>query len=144
VTYDITQDLRPGANAVGVSLGNGWYSGNADHFSIPAAVPWQPAQPELKLELDVRYADGTAERVLSGTDWLTAAGPTTADDVQSETYDAHLAQPGWAGPTFDARGRSPAVAIPAPSGTLRAAGATALDGIRLRALAAAAGGKHHR
>jgi alpha-L-rhamnosidase len=59
VTYDVTRDLRAGPNAVGVSLGNGWYNGNADHFSIPPAVPWEPAQPEVKLELDVRYADGT-------------------------------------------------------------------------------------
>jgi alpha-L-rhamnosidase len=84
VTYGVTRELRPGPNAVGVSLGNGWYSGNADHFSIPAAVPWQPAQPKLKFELDMRYADGSSAQVLSDTSWMTADGPTTADNVQCE------------------------------------------------------------
>jgi len=120
VTYDVTRDLRSGANAVGVSLGNGWYSGNADHFSIPDAVPWQPAQPVLKLELDVRYIDGTSARLLSDPSWVTADGPTTADNVQSETYDARLVQSGWTEPRFDARGWTPAVAVTAPAGTLRA------------------------
>jgi alpha-L-rhamnosidase len=120
VTYDVTRDLRPGPDAVGVSLGNGWYSGNAVHFSIPAAVPWQPAQPKLKLELDVRYADGASAQVLSDTSWVTADGATTADNVQAETYDARLAIPGWTSPGSGARGWTPAVAVPAPAGVLRA------------------------
>jgi alpha-L-rhamnosidase len=120
VTYNVTRDLRAGTNAVGVSLGDGWYSGNADHFAIPDAVPWQPAQPKLKFELDVRYADGTTARVPSDTTWLTAPGPTTADNVQSETYDARLAQPGWTQPGFDARTWTQAAAVQAPTGVLRA------------------------
>jgi len=120
VAYDVTRDLRSGPDVVGVSLGNGWYAGNADHFSIPDAVPWQPAQPKLKLELDVRYADGTSAQVLSDARWVTADGPTTADNVQSETYDARLARPGWTEPGFDASGWTPAVVTPAPAGTLRA------------------------
>lgn len=120
VTYDVTHQLRSGANAVGVSLGNGWYAANADHFSDPATVPWQPAQPKVKFELDVRYADGTTAQVLSDTSWVTANGPTTADNVQSETYDARLAQPGWSSPGFNADSWSPAVVVPAPKGMLRA------------------------
>ena len=120
VTYDVTADLRAGPNAVGASLGSGWYTGNADHFSVPAAVPWQPAQPELKFELAVRYADGSSTTVLSDTGWVTADGPTTADNVQSETDDARLIQPGWTSPRFDARGWTAAVRTPAPAGVLRA------------------------
>jgi alpha-L-rhamnosidase len=120
VTYDVTRDVGAGRNAVGVSLGNGWYSGFADHFSIPGAVPWQPAQPKLKFDLDVHYADGTSAQVLSDTSWVMADGPTTADNVQSESYDARLVQPGWASPGFDASAWTPAVTTPAPAGTLRA------------------------
>lgn len=121
VTYDVTQQLHSGANAVGVSLGNGWYSGQGNpHFTNPATIPWQPAQPKLKFELDVRYADGTAAQVPSDTSWVTSNGPTTADNVQSETYDASLAQPGWTQPGFDAGSWTPAVVAQAPSGTLRA------------------------
>nr|WP_166682615.1 family 78 glycoside hydrolase catalytic domain [Streptomyces sp. 846.5] len=120
VSYDVTRNLRPGSDAIGVSLGNGWYSGNAEHFSIPAAVPWQPAQPKAKVELDVRYADGTSTQVLSDTSWAVSDGPTTADNVQAETYDARLVQAGWSQPGFKAAGWTPAVVTPAPTGTLRA------------------------
>jgi alpha-L-rhamnosidase len=121
VTYDVTQQLQSGANAVGVSLGNGWYSGNGNpHFTNPATIPWQPAQPKAKVELDVRYADGTSAQVLSDPSWVTADGPTTADNVQSETYDARLAEPGWAQPGFNASSWTPAVQVTAPAGQLRA------------------------
>ncbi|MFL6127005.1 family 78 glycoside hydrolase catalytic domain [Actinophytocola sp.] len=120
VTYDVTADVRAGRNAVGVGLGNGWYAGNADHFSVPEAVPWQPARPELKFQLTVRYADGSSAQVVSDTGWVTADGPTTADDVQSETYDARLVRPGWTSPGYAANGWTPAVTVPAPTGVLRA------------------------
>jgi alpha-L-rhamnosidase len=105
-TYDVTDLLsRNGANALGVSLGHGYYTG----------------YPVLRLELDVTYANGTSTQVVSDGTWQTADGPTTANSVlNGETYDARLEQPGWNAPGFDASAWDSAVAMSGPAGALEA------------------------
>jgi alpha-L-rhamnosidase len=93
-TFDVTQLMRGGSNAVAVSLGNGFYSGGADDYPASGQA-WQPAQPTLKLELEVWGANGTVTRVLSDGSWKVATGPTTANAPDVETYDARLAKAGW-------------------------------------------------
>jgi alpha-L-rhamnosidase len=100
-TYDVTTLLRPGANAIGAYLAPGWYAGNVGMFG-----PGQYGQhPALLAQLEVDYADGTSERITSGTDWRAAAGPIVAADLlNGETYDARKETPGWAAPGFDDTG----------------------------------------
>ncbi|WP_406443663.1 alpha-L-rhamnosidase [Streptomyces sp. NBC_01613] len=100
-TYDVTTLLRPGTNAVGAYLAPGWYAGNVGMFG-----PGQYGQhPALLVQLEVEYADGTSERITSGTDWRAAAGPIVAADLlNGETYDARKETPGWASPGFDDTG----------------------------------------
>ncbi len=97
-TYDVTTLLRPGANAIGAYLAPGWYAGNVGMFG-----PGQYGQhPALLAQLEVEYADGTSERITSGTDWRAAAGPIVAADLlNGETYDARKETPGWTSPGFD-------------------------------------------
>ncbi|MCT9007787.1 alpha-L-rhamnosidase [Streptomyces rhizosphaerihabitans] len=99
-TYDVTSLLRPGANAIGAYVAPGWYAGNVGMFG-----PHQYGErPALLAQLDIDYADGTSERVTSGTDWLAAAGPIVAADLLGgETYDARMETPGWTSPGFDDR-----------------------------------------
>ncbi|NEB00394.1 family 78 glycoside hydrolase catalytic domain [Streptomyces sp. SID13726] len=103
-TYDVTELLRPGANALGVCLAPGWYAGNVGMFG-----PGQYGQrPALRAQLEVEYADGTSERIASGEDWRAAAGPIVAADLLGgETYDARKETPGWTGPGFDETGWLP-------------------------------------
>lgn len=117
-TYDVTQALRSGDNAIGVSLGRGYYAmTNPDEW---LSSPWH-SEPKLKLELDITYADGTSGRVVSDGSWSLADGPTTAESLWfGETYDARLAQPGWNDTGFDDSGWRPARVVPAPAGALRA------------------------
>ncbi len=100
-TYDVTDLLRPGANAIGAYLAPGWYAGNVGMFG-----PGQYGQvPALLAQLEVEYADGTSERIVSGADWRAAAGPIVAADLlNGETYDARKETPGWASPGFDDTG----------------------------------------
>ncbi|MET9406506.1 alpha-L-rhamnosidase [Streptomyces sp. NPDC002935] len=97
-TYDVTSLLRPGANAIGACVAPGWYAGNVGMFG-----PHQYGErPALLAQLEVEYADGTSERVTSGTDWRAAAGPIVAADLLGgETYDARMETPGWTSPGFD-------------------------------------------
>ncbi|MFD6995570.1 alpha-L-rhamnosidase [Streptomyces mirabilis] len=99
-TYDVTTLLRPGANAVGAYVAPGWYAGNVGMFG-----PHQYGErPALHAQLEVEYADGTSERVVSGTDWRAASGPiVSADLLGGETYDARKETSGWTSPGFDDR-----------------------------------------
>lgn len=100
-TYDVTDLLRPGANAVGVTLASGWYrgfigyKGNHNLYGKDIALLWQ---------LDLTYADGTTETVASDGSWQsTDAGPVRYAELQrGETYDARREQPGWAAAGYDA------------------------------------------
>ncbi|MFI8872730.1 alpha-L-rhamnosidase [Streptomyces sp. NPDC055243] len=97
-TYDVTRQLKPGANALGVTVAVGWYAGNVGMFG-----PYQYGErPAFLGQLEVTYTDGSTDRVLSGTDWRTATGPVTAADLLSgEDYDARLETAGWTRAGFD-------------------------------------------
>ena len=117
-TYDVTGALQVGANALGVSLGRGYF-GMANPGDWLTS-PWH-SEPKLKLELDITYSDGSTQQVRSDGSWKVADGPTRTDSVvNGETYDARLEQPGWNRPGFDDAHWTPAVVVPAPGGTLHA------------------------
>ncbi|MDG3007939.1 family 78 glycoside hydrolase catalytic domain [Paludisphaera mucosa] len=99
-TYDVTRLVRPGANALGAILADGWYSGYVgfgklrDHYG---------KKPRLKAQLVVEHADGSTSVVATGPDWKAAVGPILeADFLMGETYDARLEKAGWDQPGYDA------------------------------------------
>ncbi len=118
-TFDVTRLLHPGNNALAVSLGNGFYAGGADDYPT-SGEPWQPAQPKLKLELAVWYANGTRSTVVSDGSWKVTTGPTTSNTPAFESYDARLEQPGWTAVMFDDSGWDDASVLAAPDAVLRA------------------------
>ena len=74
-TYDVTNDLRPGANAVGIWLGNGY----GPQFS-PFGFRWLgPKQATLLIE--VTYADGTQQAITTDDGWMWSNGPIIANDI---------------------------------------------------------------
>lgn len=101
VVHDVTSQLRAGANAVGVVLGNGWYN----HQSLAVwdfhQAPWRN-RPAFCLDLRIVYEDGSEETIASGSEWKTASGPITANSIYTgEHYDARQERPGWDMPGFD-------------------------------------------
>ncbi|MFN2539881.1 MAG: family 78 glycoside hydrolase catalytic domain, partial [Mycobacteriales bacterium] len=122
VTHDVTKLLHPGNNAVGAMLGRGPFGSTGSNFAGYATAPWH-ADPKLRLELHVRYADGRGTVVRSGQAWRTTDGPTRFDDFMlGETYDARRAKAlhGWASPGYDDRGWKPARQTTGPKGRLEA------------------------
>lgn len=117
-TFDVTKLLHSASNEIAVSLGNGFYAGGADDYPT-SGEPWQPAQPKLKLELDVQYANGTSTQVVSDPTWQVATGPTSYNSPASEEYDAYQEKPGWTQGNNDT-GWVNAGALPAPAGVLQA------------------------
>ena len=121
-TYDVTGLLLQGGNAVGVWLGNGWYSSDrpAHLRPDPRAEPYGAA-PRAIVQLVIDTADGGRHSVASDTSWRAAGSPIVANDLcDGEVYDARLEQPGWSAPGFDDSRWQPAVAAPEPVGPLQA------------------------
>jgi alpha-L-rhamnosidase len=99
-TYDVTALLRPGANALGVTLGDGWYRG---HIGFAGQRNVYGSRLALRALLVVRGADGRA-RTLVGTDgqWKASTGPIVMSDIyDGEAYDARLETPGWSLASYD-------------------------------------------
>lgn len=121
VIHDVTGLLRQGPNAVGVVLGHGWYSAEADKGEGPLPrKPWGD-RPRALIQIEVELEDGEIVTLASDTDrWLVAAGPIEYNDfAHGERYDARAEQTGWDAPGFDASAWRTAEAVAGPSGSLR-------------------------
>ena len=120
VTYDVTHALRRGTNAIGVILGNGWYNVQTRAVWDFHKAPWRAA-PKLLLQLNVEFADGRRETVVSDSRWTTTAGPITFNSIYGgQTYNAHYDEPGWDTADFDDSDWSAARTVAAPLGKLAA------------------------
>lgn len=122
-TYDVTGGIVPGTNALGVTLGRGFYAMDTASGKILwwNRAPWLARQPRLIAKLDITYADQTHTIVVSASDWLTHPGPTTSDSLyRGETYDARLYPTGWDTPGYDDRDWTKVSVAVAPSAHLQA------------------------
>ena len=101
VTYDVTNHLKSGKNAVGVLLGNGWYNHQSTAVWYFHEAPWRN-RPTFCMDLRITYDDGTTETITSGKDWKTELSPVVFNSIYTaEHYDARLEQPGWNTADFD-------------------------------------------
>jgi alpha-L-rhamnosidase len=115
VTYDVTENLQQGENAIGVLLGNGWYNHQSTAVWFFDQAPWR-ARPKFCLDLRITYSDGSVETISTGQDWQTAHSPVIFNSIYTaEHYDARLEQPGWDKPGFNANGWRNATNTGAPS-----------------------------
>lgn len=110
--YDITDCLVRGENVFGAMLGCGF-------FDVKSGWAHSYGTPRFLAQIEIKYADGTAETVVSDCSWLSRKGPVTKDGMyDGETYDATLEVDGWCEPGTDTSGWEPAVPRKAPEGKL--------------------------
>jgi alpha-L-rhamnosidase len=120
VTYDVTTQLRRGANAVGVMLGNGWYNYHVNNAWDFDNAPWRD-KPKMIFQLAVEFTDGTTSVIASDESWKYSTGAIRWDGLMSgETYDARLEKPGWDTADCDDSAWAAAKIVPAPKGILSA------------------------
>lgn len=118
VTYDVTNQLKNGKNAVGVLLGNGWYNHQSTAVWDFHKAQWR-ARPTFCLDLRITYTDGSVETITSGRDWKTALSPVIFNSIYTaEHYDANLEQPGWNTTNFDDTQWKAPIPRSAPSGNI--------------------------
>lgn len=116
-TYDVTEQLRHGENAVGILLGNGFYNVQGGRYR-KLQISFGP--PTLLFELVINYEDGTCTTVHSDNDWKYDFSPVTFNCIYGgEDYDARREQKGWNQIGFDDSHWRPVVIQEAPKGVLR-------------------------
>lgn len=118
VTYDVTDYLTRGANAIGVMLGTGWYNCHTKEVWNFEQAPWRD-NPKLLLQLHLTLADGTTRVVTSNAEWKVGTGALVFDGLRNgETYDARLERAGWNIAGYDDRDWPLASIVPSPGGVL--------------------------
>ncbi|PTQ95740.1 alpha-L-rhamnosidase [Mucilaginibacter yixingensis] len=94
-TFDVTKDIKQGANAIGTVLGNGRF------FTMrPIYKPQKIKEfgyPKMLLQLELQYTDGSKQTIISDGSWkFTADGPIRANnEYDGEEYDATKEFAGW-------------------------------------------------
>jgi alpha-L-rhamnosidase len=103
--YDVTKLLRRGANQLGAILGDGWAVG----YVCWNDRQWYVDRPRFLAQLEVTFADGSRQVIITDESWQVAQGPLLdADFLVGESYDARLKPTHW----------QPVVPFPAPAAPL--------------------------
>ncbi|MEV8442231.1 glycoside hydrolase family 78 protein [Actinosynnema sp. NPDC051121] len=97
-SYDVTDRVVAGANALGAVVGEGWaigrlgYEGRRNHYAD---------RPGLFLQLDLEY-DDRVETIGTDGSFTTGTGSVLANSLyDGEEHDARLEPVGWDRPGFD-------------------------------------------
>jgi alpha-L-rhamnosidase len=106
-TYDVTRQVRKGANVIGAILGDGWYASDLAHL---ARRNNYGGNPRLLVQLEIEHADGTVVKVVGDEKWRASYGPIRhADLLLGCEYDARLELTGWDTDGFDAGNWCPVI-----------------------------------
>ena len=127
-TYQVDSLLTNGENAIGVTLGNGFYNAVGSRYR-KLWISFGP--PTLFFKMHVYYTDGSVDVISSDNTWKYALSPITFNDIYGgEDYDARLEQKGWNAPRFDDKTWKPVVIQDAPKGELRAQQVTSVRSMK--------------
>ncbi len=115
-SYNVTEMLQQGKNAIGAIVGNGFYNINRERYR-KLVIAY--GEPKLIAQLRLTYLDGTEKILVSGEDWKTIPSPITFTSIYGgEDYDARMEQAGWNEPGFDDQKWQNAIFVTTPSGKL--------------------------
>jgi alpha-L-rhamnosidase len=108
-TYDVTDYLQSGVNAIGAVVGTGWYRGN---LAWAGKFNTYGSRSALSLQLVLQTADGREVRIVTDGTWKISGGPILYSEFyHGETYDARLEQPDWSLPDFQENGWQSATVV---------------------------------
>jgi alpha-L-rhamnosidase len=91
--YDVTDLVKKGNNAIGVTVGNGWYRG---------FLAWDGNKNiwgkdlSLLFQIKITYSDGTTDVVISDDSWKSSTGSIQFDEIyDGEVVDTRKEKAGW-------------------------------------------------
>ncbi|MBP6181849.1 alpha-L-rhamnosidase [Flavobacterium sp.] len=118
-TYDVSNLLSEGKNAIGVLLGSGWYR---------TRLGWENKQniygkeTALLFQMEIKYVDGTTQTIVSDTSWKASNSHIISSEIYNgEVQDARLEQKNYSLAGFDDSKWSPVVAKDFPKNYITAA-----------------------
>ncbi|AZM50416.1 hydrolase [Streptomyces sp. WAC 06738] len=118
--HDVTDLVTRGANAIGVTLGRGFFGMTTPNVWNWHTPPWH-GEPRLLAQLEIEHPGGARTTVATDGSWRITEGPTRSDCLYAgETYDARKHPAGWTRPGFDDSGWARPARQDPPKGTLRA------------------------
>ena len=122
--YNVTDMLQKGNNAIGVILAGGRYTTvryNEEEMEwggLTHAMHY--GTPQLLLQLEVTYTDGSKERIVSDKSWkITDCGPIRkSNEFDGETYDERYDLGNWTLAGYNDKSWYPARMREAPGGKI--------------------------
>jgi alpha-L-rhamnosidase len=98
-TYDVTNLIAAGDNALGVMVGDGWHRGK---FGFMDQYNNYGEKTSVILQLEIFHADGSRDVVVSDESWRASTGEVRFGDIyDGSTIDLNLTQVGWNKPGFN-------------------------------------------
>ncbi len=119
-TFDVTDNVRTGKNAVATILGNGRFYTMRQQYK---PHKWHNfGFPKMLLQMEVEYVDGSMQTIVSDDSWkVTADGPIrTNNEYDGEEYDATKELTGWNTVGFNDAKWLKAQLVESPGGTVEA------------------------
>ena len=99
-TFDVTDLVRTGRNALGVMLADGWYGEQYGFRGDRHRVYGD--ELAVLAQLEIVDASGAVLRIGTDASWRSATGPIVASGIYAgEAYDARRERRGWSEPEFD-------------------------------------------
>ena len=96
-TYDVTDHLVQGRNAIGAWLGDGWYRGRLGFHGGTRDI--YGTDQSWLAQLEIRHDDGSVTTIATDESWLAAASPILESGLyDGEVHDGRLADPDWSRP----------------------------------------------
>lgn len=101
-TFDVTDQLKKGDNAIGVILGNGRFVAIRQHLEDTTNNCVNYGFPKLLMQLQIIYEDGSTQLVKTDSSWMISGdGPLIANnEFDGEEYDATKEFKDWTKPGF--------------------------------------------
>jgi alpha-L-rhamnosidase len=94
--YDVGSLLQPGTNALGLTVGDGWYA------SFDGRFAWGDPPRRVIAQLEVDFVDGSRQVIATGADWRITQSPILISERKDgEVCDARCEHPGWDTAGFD-------------------------------------------
>lgn len=99
--YDVTGGLKKGNNAVGITIGDGWYRG----YTYNRIKNVYGKKLALLFQLEVLYTNGKREIITSDKSWKVSYGAIRSSSFfDGEVYDARKEKPNWSTATYIDKG----------------------------------------
>ena len=88
LTYDVTDMIKQGDNAIGAEVASGWYNGV---IAVRGGSTYSGLDNGLMMKLDITYSDGTSDTIVTDGSWtaLKDGCVSYADIYNGEVYNAN-------------------------------------------------------